>query len=176
MTVAAATHCLTLPGPMLRRGFWLYVWRVEDSTGQEWLYVGRTGDNSSPNASDPFTRVARHLGENGAANMLRRHLKERGVPLHTCHHHLTFHGPIHPEVERPDCPDQRKNRRNELMGHHRPLRDEVGAYERDLAAALADAGYSVLNTVKCKWEGKPERWQEIRAAFAEHFPNLAKQS
>ena len=34
----AATHRLSLPGPMLRRGFWLYVWDVETPCGQM-LYV-----------------------------------------------------------------------------------------------------------------------------------------
>ena len=32
------THLLTLPGAMLQRGFWLYVWRVETPKG-EFLYV-----------------------------------------------------------------------------------------------------------------------------------------
>ena len=63
MIAMPTTHCLTLPGPMLRRGFWLYVWQVEDSEGGEWLYVGRTGDNSSPHASAPYTRMGQHLGK-----------------------------------------------------------------------------------------------------------------
>ena len=53
-------------------------------------------------------------------------------------------------------------------------RDEVGAYERDLALALKTAGYRVLNTVNCKWFGDPAHWIEIRAAFAQHFPRLAE--
>jgi hypothetical protein len=53
------------------------------------------------------------------------------------------------------------------------MRDEVGAYERDLALALEVAGYRVLNTVNCKWEADPARWPRIRQAFAEHFPKLA---
>lgn len=28
-----ATHVLTLPAPMLHRGFWLYVWRGETPEG-----------------------------------------------------------------------------------------------------------------------------------------------
>ena len=42
---------------MLARGFWLYVWEVTDSSGKKWLYVGRTGDSSSPNAQDRHSRV-----------------------------------------------------------------------------------------------------------------------
>ena len=45
---------------MLERGFWLYVWRIASPIG-EVLYVGRTGDSSSLNASPPFMRMAQHL-------------------------------------------------------------------------------------------------------------------
>lgn len=41
----AARHHLSLPGAMLARAFWLYVWEVTDQAGKEWLYVGRTGDS-----------------------------------------------------------------------------------------------------------------------------------
>ncbi|MFZ5663835.1 MAG: hypothetical protein ACOY7L_01290 [Pseudomonadota bacterium] len=170
MTVAPATHCLTLPGPMLRRGFWLYVWRVEDASGGEWLYVGRTGDNSSPHASAPYTRMGQHLGKLKNQNALRARLRDRGIEAEECRaFHLVSHGPLYPEVIK-----QNGLNRDALMKLHRPFRDEVGAYERDLALALSAAGYRVLNTVKCKWTGDPERWQAIRAAFAKHFPRLAE--
>jgi len=169
----AATHCLTLPGPMLRRGFWLYVWRVGvPGEAEPWLYVGRTGDNSSPNASAPYTRMGQHLGHLENQNALRKHLTAKGLTLEECTFHLVSHGPIHPEIERPATPEERKQRHDELMALHRPLRDEVGAYERDLAAALQAAGYRVLNTVKWKPVGDPIRWQGILAAFAAHFPKL----
>ena len=58
------------------------------------------------------------------------------------------------------------------MELHLPLRDEVGAYERDLAAALADAGYQVLNTVRWKPLGEPDQWRKILAEFVKHFPKL----
>lgn len=32
--MAAGTYALTLPGPMLQRGFWLYVWRVVAPDGK----------------------------------------------------------------------------------------------------------------------------------------------
>lgn len=165
-----ATHCLTLPGPMLQRGFWLYVWRVEDAGGSEWLYVGRTGDNSSPHASAPYTRMGQHLGTMKNQNALRARLRDRGIEAEGCRaFHLVAHGPLHPEVKKEDGLDC-----DALMARHRPMRDEVGAYERDLAMALAAAGYRVLNTVNCKWQGDPARWRQIRAAFAEHFPRLAQ--
>lgn len=170
MTAMPATHCLTLPGPMLRRGFWLYVWRVEDAEGSEWLYVGRTGDNSSPHASAPYTRMGQHLGMMKNQNALRARLKDQGIEAEDCRaFHLVCHGPLHAEVAKGEGLD-----RDALMALHRPFRDEVGAYERDLALALKTAGYRVLNTVNCKWSGDPARWLEIRAAFAEHFPQLAE--
>lgn len=170
---SASTYSLTLPGPMLQRGFWLYVWRVEvPGEAEPWLYVGRTGDNSSPNASAPYTRMGQHLGHLENQNALRKHLTAKELTLEECTFHLVSHGPIHPEIERPACPDERKKRHGELMDLHRPLRDEVGAYERDLAAALDQAGYRVLNTVKWKPKGDADRWQQILAAFAEHFPRL----
>ncbi|WP_130752734.1 hypothetical protein [Sphingobium xenophagum] len=164
----AATHELTLPGAMLRRGFWLYVWRVETASGDEWLYVGRTGDNSSPHASAPYTRMGQHLGTMKNQNALRARLRDRGIEAEDClAFHLIAHGPLHPEVEKAEGALHA-----ELMSRHMPLRDEVGAYERDLAAALGEAGYQVLNTVRWRHSGDPERWALIRAAFADHFPKL----
>ena len=171
----ASTCRLTLPGAMLRRGFWLYVWQVEvPGEPEPWLYVGRTGDNSSPNASAPYTRMGQHLGSLENQNALRKHLVGKGLALEECTFHLISHGPIHPEVERPADLEERKSRHSELMDLHRPMRDEVGAYERDLAAALESAGYRLLNTVKWKPVGDPARWQEVLKAFAKHFPKLER--
>jgi hypothetical protein len=48
------TFSVTLDGAMLRRGFWLYVWEIKTPDGKDVLYVGRTGDNSSPYAQSLF--------------------------------------------------------------------------------------------------------------------------
>ena len=96
-------------------------------------------------------------------------MKDQGIEAEDCRSfHLVSHGPLHAEIAKDDMLD-----REALMARHRPLRDEVGAYERDLALALKAAGYRVLNTVNCKWSGDAARWLEIRQAFAEHFPKLA---
>jgi hypothetical protein len=63
-----ALHQLSLPGAMLARGFWLYVWEVTTTSGEKWLYVGRTGDSSSPNAQSPFARLSQHLSQNPRGN------------------------------------------------------------------------------------------------------------
>ena len=79
----APTHTLTLPGPMIERGFWLYVWRIASPLG-ELLYVGRTGDSSSTSASTPVARMGQHFGINERENMIRTHLEEREVPPEKC--------------------------------------------------------------------------------------------
>ena len=163
----AQTHILTLPGAMLERGFWLYVWRVESPFG-ELLYVGRTGDNSSPHASAPYTRMGQHLGSVKTQNALRTHLKNRGVDPRACTLHLVSHGPLYREVEKAEDDD-----RKTLMERHLPLRNKVGAYERVLADELRKAGYDVLNKVKWRHSGDAEVWDAVRAAFQKHFPKLA---
>lgn len=165
--LAPAIHTLTLPGPMLQRGFWLYVWRIENPKG-EMLYVGRTGDNSSPNATAPYTRMGQHLGKVRSQNALRKHLEKRGINPQSCtNFHLVSYGPIFPEVEKKEGLS-----RNELMACHMPLRNIVGALEKALADSLAVAGYDVLNTVKWKHPLDQEDWKPVHAAFSEHFPNL----
>ena len=47
-------------GEVLQRGFWLYVWKIAYDQ-ETYLYIGRTGDSSSPNASSPFNRIGQHL-------------------------------------------------------------------------------------------------------------------
>lgn len=168
---ALATYTMTLPGALLQRGFWLYVWRVESPQG-ELLYVGRTGDNSSPNAGAPYTRMGQHLGSIENQNALRSHLDTQHIDPGLCTFHMIAHGPIHPEVERPADKDERKARRNELFDAHLPFRNEVGALEKALAEALAAAGYHVLNTVKWKHTHDPAAWTAVRDAFSAEFPRL----
>lgn len=165
--MAADTHILTLPAAMLRRGFWLYVWRVETTKG-EMLYVGRTGDNSSPHATAPFTRMGQHLGYAPNQNALRRHLKAEGIEAEECGtFHLISHGPLFEEVRRKDGDD-----RAALMELHIPVRNIVGAFEKVLAEELKAAGYRVLNTVKWKHPHDIEGWNAVREAFSLHFPRL----
>ena len=165
--IKTSTWKMTLPGPMLQRGFWLYVWQVETPKG-EMLYVGRTGDNSSPHATAPYTRMGQHLGFQKTQNALRKQLNKRGVDPEDCKaFHLISHGPIYPEIEKPDGAE-----RKELMERHVPLRNLVGAMEKALAEELAAAGYDVMNEVKWSHLHDEEVWAAVREAFAEHFPKL----
>ena len=162
-------HQLSLPGLMLRRGFWLYVWKVNGSA-ETLLYVGRTGDNSSPHATAPYTRMGQHLGFAKNQNALRKHLEKRGLTVEdSLSFDLLAHGPIYPEVQK-DGSD-----RNTLMDRHKPMRDQVGAMEKLLCDGLKAASYDVMNTVNCRWQldaDGAEKWKAAREAFREAFPGL----
>lgn len=163
----ASLHRLTLPGAMLQRGFWLYVWRVQTPVGER-LYVGRTGDSSSPHATAPYTRMGQHLGFSKAQNSLRRLLTETGVEPETCgQFDLISYGPIFPEIEM-----TKEQLRHEQMLLHTPVRDQMAGLEKKLRDALVAAGYKVLNVVHSKKPYDPDLWDSVRMAFADHFPGL----
>jgi hypothetical protein len=168
-TMTASLHRLTLPGPMLQRGFWLYVWRVQTPTGER-LYVGRTGDSSSPHATAPYTRMGQHLGFSKAQNSLRRLLTEAGVEPETCgQFDLISYGPIFPEIGM-----TKDQLRADQMVLHTPVRDLMAGLEKKLRDALVAAGYPVLNVVHSKKPYDPAQWNAVRLAFAEHFLNLRR--
>jgi len=57
---------------------------------------------------------------------------------------------------------------------HVPSRDKVAAAEKALCDALTEAGYDVVNKIHCKRKLDDALWQEVLAAFAEHFPKLSR--
>ncbi len=168
-TTTASLHRLTLPGQMLQRGFWLYVWRVQTPKGER-LYVGRTGDSSSPHATAPYTRMGQHLGFSKAANSLRRLLAEAGVEPESCRQFdLISYGPIFSEIGM-----TKDQLRADQMLLHTPVRDQMAALEKKLRDALAAAGYSVLNVVHSKKQCDAAQWEAVRNVFTEHFPSLGR--
>jgi hypothetical protein len=153
-----ALHAAELPGAMLERGFWLYVWKASTPDG-ELLYVGRTGDSSSPFATPPYRRMGQHLGDNRHQNALRRHLEQRGIEPELCaSFRMTAFGPLF---------EQQVD-----VAAHREPRDIVAALEKKLADALRAADYEVLNTVHCKAPLRDDLWERVKAAFATEFPRL----
>jgi hypothetical protein len=124
---------LHFSGHVLRRGFWLYVCRI-DCTSGPFVYVGRTGDSSSVKAASPFSRVSRHLDlrPNARANALARGLWREGIDAATCRYEFCFIGPIHPETD-----DRQK---------HRERRDNLAAVESALARELGARGFRVLGS------------------------------
>lgn len=154
---------------MLERGFWLYVWRVASPEGDV-LYVGRTGDNSPPYASAPYTRMGQHLGRAKHQNALHQHLSKRGIDPLTCSSFdLSTHGPVYPEVKN-DGTD-----RAERFKKHLPFRNNVAVMEKLLCDGLREAGYLVMNIVRCRFElSVPgvDKWQVAKSAFRQEFPDL----
>jgi hypothetical protein len=157
----ARTHVVEFDGGVLSKGFWLYVWVVTTPDGEQLLYVGRTGDNSSPYAREAFRRMGQHLGYEKTVNMLRRALETRGIDVERCRYRFVAHGPIFAEV------GSRK------MDDHRIPRNEVGALEKALAEALKAAGYEVMNVVKWSAPLNEEIFELVHEAFASEFHELA---
>ncbi|MCJ7515479.1 MAG: hypothetical protein MUO89_05880 [Dehalococcoidia bacterium] len=154
----ASTHRISFDGGLLQRGFWLYIWRVHTSKG-EFLYIGRTGDSSSPHATPPYQRMGQHLGHQKAQNMLRQNLEKQGIEPELCiSFELIAYGPMFPEAKD--------------MAAHRIPRDIMAALEKKLADALIESGYNVLNIMNCRKTLDKNLWNEVRDAFAEHFPKL----
>jgi hypothetical protein len=150
---------LSFPGVLLHRGFWLYVWNIEAADGSIWLYVGRTGDSSSPNAQSPFNRLSQHLGSNKHANALRRQLVSTGVVPEQCRSfEMIAYGPMFPQAD--------------TMANHHPIRNKVAAFEKALRDALHSAGYNVLNAVHCAHRVDAELWEQVVNAFRDRFPKL----
>lgn len=153
---------LSFDGAMLARGFWLYVWEITGPDGKKLHYVGRTGDSSSLNAQSPFNRMGQHLGFNEKSNVLRRYLTGAGrdLDLAKCSFRLVAHGPI----------------LGEAFGveEHRRCRDIVAALEKELADAMREAGYEVINRIHCRRPLHPELFNDVRAALSVHFPAILK--
>lgn len=127
-------HSITFPGAVLERGFWLYAWHVSGS-GKAVVYVGRTGDNSSPHAASPFTRLGQHLDvrPKASANMLHRHLTRIGINPIEATYRLVTVGPIYPEVP------------GKNMSEHVKVRDVVNRMEQELADHMRAKGYEVVS-------------------------------
>ena len=124
---------LSFDGHILRRGFWLYVWRIS-CDHRVVHYVGRTGDSSSNYASSPFVRIGRHLDlrPQAKSNSLTRRLHEERLDPVCCAFQFVAFGPLF--------------RQQASTAQHRKFRDHTGALETYLANALKRRGYNVIGT------------------------------
>ncbi|TAK56752.1 hypothetical protein EPO17_03765 [Patescibacteria group bacterium] len=122
---------MSFDGNILARGFWLYVWDIR-SSARRCLYVGRTGDSSSANASSPFRRIGQHLDDRpkAKANAIARHLRTAGIEPTKCTFKMIGIGPIFPEQTD--------------FARHKIYRDKVAALEHQLAQHLRGRGLEVL--------------------------------
>jgi hypothetical protein len=114
--MSLSEYRLAFDGAILARGFWIYVWKIQHA-GEIAVYVGRTGDSSSPNASSPFRRAGQHLdlkiGAKG--NSLLRAIEGLGWKAQCCRFEQISLGPFFSEQN--------------SMESHTPYRDRVAAIE-----------------------------------------------
>jgi hypothetical protein len=152
--------CMQFNGKLLQRGFWLYVWDIKGADRN--LYVGRTGDSSSPHASSPFRRIGQHLDTslNAKGNALGKQLKKSGIDPHHCTFEMVAFGPLFPEQISFEA--------------HRPVRNKVAALEGTLARELRKRGYSVLGTHPPESSYDPRMWSEISENLETYFPRLSE--
>jgi hypothetical protein len=122
---------VSFDGELLRRGFWLYAWKIV-SNERVVYYVGRTGDSSSSNAASPFNRIGTHLDArpNAKANSLTRRLREAGLRPEDCRFRMAAVGPLFPEQE--------------SFEDHKVTRDQMATLEHEVAKELRSRGHEVL--------------------------------
>lgn len=159
---------------MLRRGFWLYVFRA--CVGNKvLLYVGRTGDNRPPQAASPYDRFGQHLGTtNAAANGFRNYLADHVEgDWDAAVRSLDFRcwGPIfEPVVSKAKFDAGTDQERQDWAEEHARRRRIVGGLERRLAEELVCRKYNVVNTVRDRNEVDPEFWEQLEQCFLPQFP------
>jgi hypothetical protein len=159
--MSAKLHHFEIPGGLLKRGFWLYIWRITAPNADVFHYVGRTGDSSSINAQSPFSRVSGHLGTNQSANQIQKHLSKHEVDILNCSKiELIALGPLLDEIKERD--------------EHRRRRDVLAALERELCDHMVQSGYKVMNVVKSRKPLNQTLWNDVRLEFSKQFPNLVE--
>lgn len=152
-----SAYSIKFDGRVLKRGFWLYVVDIHAPAGR-YLYVGRTGDSSSANASSPFARIGQHLDGRPKArgNALARNLRREGIDPSSCAMEMIAVGPIFPEERE--------------FESHRPVRDQIAALEHALAQTLRERGYTVLGKHSSPCPPDGSRLAEILGAVEAKLP------
>ena len=148
------SYVMEFDGEVLERGFWLYVWEI--LYGQEkYIYVGRTGDSSSPYASSPFSRIGQHLDfrKTARANSLAKRLKEAGVDPKKSRFRMLALGPFF--------------REQTSFEAHKPYRDKMATFEHETAAYLREMRFNVLGTHKKGASIPPNVIDEIKSRVLE---------
>jgi len=152
-------YSMQFNGALLRRGFWLYVWEIKGNSCH-YVYVGRTGDTSSPHAQSPFKRIGQHLDPAPTAkgNALGRQLLRAGVPRETCSFEMIAIGPVFPEQL--------------SLSEHLPKRDQMAALERAAADILKGRGYAVLGTHPRVGVPDPLLLRQVQTILESRFPAI----
>lgn len=125
------SYQITFDGEVLQRGFWLYIAEI-CCTGNQYVYVGRTGDSASPYAASPFSRIGRHLDfrDNAKGNSLAKRLKEQHVDPKRSRFRILALGPFFKEQGSFEA--------------HKPYRDRMATLEYEIAEYLRKQKINVL--------------------------------
>jgi hypothetical protein len=152
---------MSFDGGVLQRGFWIYVWRITNSS-REWLYVGRTGDSSSKYASSPFSRIGQHLDFRTKAkgNAMARQLKQVGIDPLDSKFEMIAVGPIFDEQSDFDS--------------HKPIRDIMSGIEKKVALILRDRNYTVIGKHQSKSVPDPKILGTVVDKLDKMFPKRHK--
>lgn len=156
----AKLHRFELPSALLERGFWLYVWKIQEGHNTRPIfYVGMTGDTGSYSAQSPINRVSAHLGSNEYANALRQYAEKKKINLNSCWKiELAAFGPISTVPAITD---------DASKALYRAERRKVAALEKALWTALKEDGYAMLNECpKCISAHDSAHLASIRESFA----------
>ena len=123
---------MSFDGALLDRGFWIYTIRILEKSGKKYLYVGRTGDNSSANAGSPFQRIVNHLNlsPSAKANSLTRLIRQNHIKPSECLFRLAAVGPLFQEQKD--------------FESHKPLRNKMTAIEKAVADYFISKGYYII--------------------------------
>jgi|SRR5665213_3290997 len=153
----SAFYKFALPPPLLKRGFWIYVWKIRTRRKLPKFYVGMTGDTGSYSAQSAINRVSAHLGHNKLSNTLGRYLKREGIEIESCNTlEFAAFGPIG------TVPTDK--------AQYRVARAEIAAIEKHLWQNMHAAGMDMLNQCPaCKAQHNPKIFKLVRAAFTPFF-------
>lgn len=156
------SYSMSFDGALLQRGFWLYIWDIQKPP-ERYLYIGRTGDSSSPNAASPFARVGQHLNfrPNAKANSIARRLKEKNLEPSSARFEMLAIGPLFPEQE--------------SFRDHIAYRDQMAALENALADHIRNNGYNVLGIHKSRKAVDKNILREVLKIAEKRFPPMASQ-
>ncbi len=122
------------------------------------MYVGRTGDSSSPNAQSPFRRICQHLdfSDHAKGNAMARHLRDAGVKPEECLFEMTAIGPLFQEQSKWD--------------KHTVYRDRTAGLEKAIAVTLNGRGYTVLGSHNSQSELDMKLFPEVLEILDRKFP------
>ena len=151
---------MSFDGTLLGRGYWIYAIIIYYKSNEMYLYIGRTGDNSSANAGSPFQRVMDHfnLRQSVPMNTIKDLIKKNEHEFSNIYFRLLAVGPLSPEQKDYES--------------HKPIRNKMTALEKYVADYFVSKGYNVIG----KHDDNEAKDQELNAKVIEALePQIEKE-